>query len=185
MSTLGEAVARPSPTVSTLAFSADWYRRELERVFGRCWQFVGHESIIPRNGDFVASYMAEDPVIVQRGQDGKVRVFLNRCPHRGNLLCVHDRGNSPSFVCSYHAWTFTDGELTGVPRLRDSYHGELDRKRLGLVEARCQVYGGLVFACWDAGAVSLDERREVGVRGRDVDDRRGDQGGVAAAGRRG
>ena len=156
MGTLADAISRQSSAVDTRAFTADLYRRELERVFGRCWLFVAHDSLIPRHGDYVASYMGEDPVIVQRGRDGRVRVFLNRCPHRGNLLCVHDRGNCSSFVCSYHAWTFTDGELTGVPRLRDSYHGKIDRSKLGLAEARCAVYGGLIFACWDASTPALD-----------------------------
>src|SRR5262249_52602672 len=109
------------------------------------------------NGDYVASYMAEDPVIVQRGRDGKIRVYLNRCRHRGNLLCVHDRGNTRSFVCSYHAWTYTDGHLTGVPRSRDFYRGEIDHSKLGLIEAKVQVYGGLIFACWDANVMSLDD----------------------------
>jgi len=156
MTTLEQAIGRPNRSVDPLAFSRDWYPQELERVFRRSWMFVAHESLIPNSGDYVASYMAEDPVIVQRGRDGKIRVYLNRCRHRGNLLCVHDRGNTQSFVCSYHAWTYTDGELTGVARSRDVYHGELDRSNLGLVGAKVQVYGGLIFACWDAGVMSLD-----------------------------
>ncbi|AMN41257.1 aromatic ring-hydroxylating oxygenase subunit alpha [Rhodoplanes sp. Z2-YC6860] len=157
MSTLAEAAGRTGVSVPPAAFSEDLYKQELERVFGRSWLFVGHESLIPRNGDYLASYMGEDPVIVQRDRTGRVRVYLNRCRHRGNLLCVHDRGHAPSFVCSYHAWTYTDGALTGVPRLREEYRGEIDRSKLGLVEARAQVYGGLVFANWDAGAPSLDD----------------------------
>jgi phenylpropionate dioxygenase-like ring-hydroxylating dioxygenase large terminal subunit len=157
MSTLAEAISRPSPSTSNQAFSADWYERELERVFGRSWLFVGHDSLIPRNGDYFTSYMGQDPVIVQRGQDGKVRVFLNRCRHRGNLLCVLDRGNEQAFVCSYHAWTYADGKCIGVSRSRDAYRGEIDKSNLGLIEAKTQVYGGLVFACWDSGVMSLDE----------------------------
>ena len=157
MSTLVEAVDRSDPSVDPRAFSRDCYQRELERVFGRSWLFVGHELLIPGKSDYLASYMAQDPVIVQRDREGKVRVYLNRCRHRGNLLCVHDRGNAPSFVCAYHAWTYSDGKLTGVPGARDAYHGELDRGGLGLVEARVQVYGGLIFACWDAGAAALDD----------------------------
>jgi len=157
MSTLEEAISRAHRSVNPLAFSRDWYRHELERVFRRSWMFVAHDSLIPRNSDYVASYMAEDPVIVQRGRDGKIRLYLNRCRHRGNLLCVHDRGNAPAFVCSYHAWTYTDGKLTGVPNTRDFYHGELDRSQLGLVEAKVEVYGGLIFACWDVNAVSLND----------------------------
>jgi phenylpropionate dioxygenase-like ring-hydroxylating dioxygenase large terminal subunit len=157
MSTLAEAIGRADRSVDPLAFSRDWYRRELERVFRRSWMFVAHESLIPNNSDYVASYMAEDPVIVQRGRDGKIRIYLNRCRHRGNLLCVHDRGNAPSFVCSYHAWTYTDGALAGVPGLRDVYRGEIARSQLGLVEAKVAVYGGLIFASWDGGIGSLDE----------------------------
>ena len=156
MSTLAEAVDPLPGSMSPLPFLEERYKQELERVFRRSWIFVGHESLIPNNSDYFTSYMAEDPVIVQRGHDSKVRVYLNRCRHRGNLVCVHDRGNERSFVCSYHAWTYTDGALTGVPGLRDAYRGEVDRGKLGLIEARTTVYGGLIFACWDAGAVSLE-----------------------------
>ncbi|MDB5795988.1 MAG: angular dioxygenase large subunit [Noviherbaspirillum sp.] len=157
MSTLAEAIGRNRPTVSPDAFSPERYQAELDRVFRRSWLFVGHDSLIQKNGDFFASYMAEDPVIVQRDQSGKVRVFLNRCRHRGNLLNVYDRGNAPSFTCSYHGWCFTDGELTGVPFVRDAYCGEIDRANLGLIEPKVQVYGGLIFACWEHGVAPLDE----------------------------
>jgi len=157
MVTLLEATKTPAALVSPLAFADERYREELERVFRRSWLFVGHESLIPKVSDYFTSYMAEDPVIVQRGKDEKVRVFLNRCRHRGNLVCVRDRGNEQSFVCSYHAWTYTDGELTGVPHLRDGYRGEIERENLGLIQAETRVYGGLIFASWEPAIVSLDE----------------------------
>jgi phenylpropionate dioxygenase-like ring-hydroxylating dioxygenase large terminal subunit len=155
MATLVEA-ATNRHSVPALAFSDHWYKRELERVFGQSWLFVGHDSLLPKRHDYFASYMAEDPVIVQRDSKGNVRVYLNRCRHRGSTLCVHDRGNAQSFICGYHAWTYTDGELTGVPRARDGYHGEIDRSKLGLVEAKVQVYGGLIFASWDGGIAPLE-----------------------------
>lgn len=153
MTTLAEATDKAVPLVTPLAFSEDRYREELESVFRKSWLFVGHESLIPKNSDYFVSYMAEDPVVVQRGSDGNIRVFLNRCRHRGNLLCVNDRGNEPSFVCSYHAWTYTDGALTGVPHMREVYRGEIDRANLGLIQAETQVYGGLIFACWEPNGV--------------------------------
>ena len=47
MSTFPEAVSRSGHSVQPASFSADLYKRELERVFGRSWLFVGHESLVP------------------------------------------------------------------------------------------------------------------------------------------
>jgi phenylpropionate dioxygenase-like ring-hydroxylating dioxygenase large terminal subunit len=78
------------------------YAREIEAVFGTAWLFVGHDSAIPNSGDFVSNFMGNDPVIVVRDQAGAVGVYLNRCRHRGNKVCLHDSGTTKSFRCAYH-----------------------------------------------------------------------------------
>lgn len=157
-STEAVALDRKAGTLGPEVFSDELYEREMERVFGRCWLLLGHDSIIPNTHDYFASFMGEDPVIVQRDATGNVRVYLNRCRHRGNAVCVYDRGNAPAFTCSYHGWNYADGKLTGLPLSREAYFGELDMATLGLIEPpKVQVYGGLVYACWDPGAASLDE----------------------------
>ena len=83
------------------------YEMELERVFGRSWLVVAHESQVPGPGDFLTSYMAEDPVIVIRQKDGSVKVLLNQCRHRGMKLCRVDAGRTRGFICSYHGWDTT------------------------------------------------------------------------------
>ncbi len=134
----------------------DIYAQELEQVFGRCWLFTAHESQISKPNDFTAAYMGEDPVLVTRDSRGKVHTFLNMCRHRGNRICRADSGNAPSFMCTYHGWTFaTDGKLVGVPGYKEAYFEELDRSQWGLVEAPVQTYKGLVFANWDTKAPSL------------------------------
>ena len=153
-----KAIDRKGGTIRQDVFSEEWYEREIECIFGRSWLFVGHESAIPNKGDYFASYMGEDPVIAQRDATGKVRVYLNKCRHRGNAVCVHDRGNARAFTCSYHGWTYADGKLTGVPLAREAYLNELDTSNLGLIELpKVKVHGGLIFACWYADVASLDE----------------------------
>jgi 3-phenylpropionate/trans-cinnamate dioxygenase subunit alpha len=135
------------------------YEEEQRQVFARCWLFLCHDSQVPLPGDFFTTTMGEDPVLVVRDSSGQVRAFLNVCRHRGNRLCRADSGNAASFTCAYHGWTYgNDGRLTGVPYLKEAYHGELERERWGLVPvAQLDNYKGLWFATFDPEAPTLRE----------------------------
>lgn len=137
----------------------DVYRLELERIFGRVWLFVAHESELEHEGSFVVRQMGEQSVIVARGDDGEVRVFLNACRHRGMKLTCEDRGVTSYWRCPYHGFTFANhGNFMGTPFERAAYPPDgLDRDRLRLIEARCDTYAGLIFATWDKDGESLPE----------------------------
>lgn len=133
------------------------YVHEMKSIFAHAWLFVGHDSMIPKNGDFVTNYMGDDPVILCRDKAGATKVYINRCRHRGNKVCLYDKGNARSFRCSYHGWTYDlDGALAGLPQL-EAYGESFDRAQHGLASAaRVASYRGLIFATWDEHAPSLE-----------------------------
>ena len=135
------------------------YREEQEKVFGRAWQFIGHDSLVPNPNDFFLTYMGEDPVILTRDAKGEVHAFLNMCRHRGNRVARADDGNAKNFMCTYHGWTYSsEGKLVSVPGLQEAYYGELDVDKLGLVSvAQLSIYAGFIFATWDPEAPSFEE----------------------------
>jgi phenylpropionate dioxygenase-like ring-hydroxylating dioxygenase large terminal subunit len=142
--------------ISNEVFSASAHADEMKHIFGRCWLFVAHDTMIPEPGDYITNLMGADQVVVQRDKSGKVRVYLNKCLHRGAELCLYESGNSRSFTCSYHGWTYDDGQLVAVPFSKQAYLDELDRSKLKLIEAQVGQFGGLIFAAWDP-VTSLDD----------------------------
>jgi phenylpropionate dioxygenase-like ring-hydroxylating dioxygenase large terminal subunit len=130
---------------------------ELERIFHRGWVFVGHDSEIPRRGDFVTRHVGTEPVIMVRGKDGAISVLINRCMHRGTLVCPADRGNARTFSCPYHGWTYDmSGALLGVPY--PGGYSAFDKSAHGLTRApRVSGYRGFVFASLSGKGSSLAE----------------------------
>ena len=146
-------------------FDDEVYRREQERVFEGAWLPVGHEDMVRNPGDYVTNYMGEVPVIVVRDRTGTIRVLVNKCRHRGNEVCLFDRGNVRAFTCSYHGWTYsTDGRLVSVPEERELYDGALEKERWGLEEAAVVNFHGLVFATLNRSAPSFEDWLGADVR---------------------
>ena len=133
------------------------YDGEMAKIFGRAWLMIGHESLVPQVNDFFHTYMGEDPVILTRDSQGRLHALLNMCRHRGNRVVRCDDGNARHFMCTYHGWTYAnDGALEYVPGESEAYYNALDRSSLGLIEARVDIYAGIVFATWAADAPSLE-----------------------------
>src|SRR4029450_6929342 len=69
------------------------FELEMERIFGRAWLLLGHESQIRNPGDYFPTRMGREPVLVVRKSQEEVSVLVNRCAHRGSMVCAEGRGN--------------------------------------------------------------------------------------------
>ncbi len=136
------------------------FELEMQRLFGRAWLVLGHESQIPSAGDFFTTRMGREPVIVTRHADGSVKVLINRCAHRGSTVCEEARGHRSEFVCPYHGWTYRgDGSLRFVP-LAAGYGPDFEAKKsaLGLPQVpRVAAYRGFLFASLADDGPPLEE----------------------------
>lgn len=133
---------------------------EKERLFGRAWTFVGHESEIPHDGDYVVRRVLDDSFIIARDSDGTVRALFNMCLHRGMQVCRAEMGNASNFRCPYHGWTYrNDGRLTGLPFHREAYGGDegFAKDQTLLPAPNFASYNGLLFISLDGGAEPLHD----------------------------
>lgn len=131
---------------------------EMERIYGRAWIYLGHESQVRTPGAFFTTRIGRHRLIVTRHSDGRIHALHNRCPHRGAELCPEPRGHTPRFICPYHAWTFNGaGELVGVPH-SGGYDADFRERRstLGLERVpRVDSYQGFIFGSLAADGPTL------------------------------
>jgi phenylpropionate dioxygenase-like ring-hydroxylating dioxygenase large terminal subunit len=127
------------------------FERELTQIFEKVWIYCGHQTQVPKPGDYWTVQIGRQPMVMVRGEDGAIHVLYNRCPHRGAMICANRFGNvGRTFTCSYHSWSFhLDGSVETIP-LAHGYDGTRlmrDPKQCGMKPAaRVDSYRGFVFA---------------------------------------
>ena len=148
---------RPDHVHGSIYTDPDIFQLELDRIWRSGWVYVGHTSAVPQPTDYVMKSIGPEPILMTRDREGRIHLLHNRCPHRGNRVCMTDKGQARSFTCPYHGWTFgNDGSLKGYP-FPSGYEG-VDRKDLGLGRvARVGIYKGFVFGCLSAEGITLEE----------------------------
>jgi carnitine monooxygenase subunit len=152
--------------VETSSTASDWDRRglpgwtyhnqalhelEVEELFLRHWQVVGHINDVAKPGDYLALDLGNERAFVVRGQDGALRAFHNLCRHRGSRIVTGTSGQCKNaMVCPFHGWVYNlDGTLRGAAR-PDSYPN-LDKHEFGLRTVEMEVWMGFIFIRFKPG----------------------------------
>lgn len=135
------------------------YELEKEKIFGRTWQFLAHESELKEPNSYVTRWMVDDPILVVRTKSGEIKAFLNSCSHRGVHLCTADFGNKKTFTCPYHGWSYNnDGELIGVVAGNKVFGEEMEKDKWGLRPVpKIEIYQGMIFGNLDPNAMPLED----------------------------
>ena len=132
-----------------------FYRREVERVFKRHWQFVGREEQLAETGKYLCFDGPAGPLVVLRDEQGELRAYANSCRHRGARL-LQGQGTCKRIVCPYHSWAYRlDGRLQGAPGMQQSIGFKLED--FPLLELPLSSWGGFVFVHHQTSPPDFDQ----------------------------
>jgi len=128
-------------------FGEECHARERERIFQRCWLFVGRIEEIPAPSGYIVRDIEvcnASILIVRQDTGDSLTAFHNVCRHRLNKLVYDNRGRAARFVCRYHGWTYErTGSLHHIPDEQGFY--DIDKKDCGLVPVAVDVWRGFIF----------------------------------------
>ena len=132
------------------------FELEKETVFSRSWQVAARVDQLGKPGDYVTIDIADEPIVVVRGSDNRVRAFFNACRHHAAAVMTEPQGNAPQMRCPYHGWTYSlEGELKGTP----DFSGvcDFDRANNGLIPIESDLWEQWVLVRIDRGQNESDE----------------------------
>ncbi|WP_042350684.1 aromatic ring-hydroxylating oxygenase subunit alpha [Bacillus massiliigorillae] len=131
-------------------------QEEMENIFSKSWQLVGHVSQVETIGQFFTTEVAGEPLIIVRGNDDVIRAFYNVCPHRATKLEKKESGKKKILQCGYHGWTFhLDGQLNKAPNFRGDDLACVNNRCLRSV--RMDIQESLIFVNLDDDCKPLSE----------------------------
>ena len=139
------------------------YALEQQRIFrGPVWNYLCLEIDIPNAGDYKTTTVGEIPVVVTRDENGDLHAMVNRCAHKGALVCLRERGNAKAMTCVYHSWSYDlRGRLKGIA-FRNGLNGkggmpdDFDPAKHRLEPLRVEAFCGLVFGTFSEETPSVE-----------------------------
>ncbi|HYO92055.1 MAG TPA: SRPBCC family protein [Pyrinomonadaceae bacterium] len=153
-----ENLARASTLPASRYTDPRFLEEEKAKVFSRTWQLVGRSEQVKEPGQYFTAMAGDEPVLIVRGMDEKLRAFSNVCRHRAGPV-AEGAGARKSFRCGYHGWTYAlDGRLVHTPEF-DRVEN-FKREENCLPEFRVEAWGALLFVNLDMEAEPLRQTLE-------------------------
>lgn len=146
-----------------LLHDPDIYKLEQQRIFrGPVWTYVGLDAELKEPGDYKTTFIGDAPVVIVRNAAGGFDGFVNRCAHRGSVVCTEAFGKGAKrFVCPYHAWVYDlEGNLKSVA-FQHGVQGQgglppdFDFKKNGLEKLHVDTFARMIFATFSKDAPPL------------------------------
>ena len=132
---------------------------ERDRIFNRCWLYLGHETELAGPNDFVTRNVGGKELIFNRDRKGQFHAFFNTCPHRGAMVEREARGNALGFKCFYHGWAFNNNGNFATRMQPGRYPEDFNHDGCANLKEvpKLAEYRGFYFINYDAGAVSRED----------------------------
>ncbi len=130
---------------------------EVDTLFRPNWMLVGHQSDIPKAGDYLTFDAFSERVLVVRDATGEINAFHNVCRHRGGRLVVDDAGHCDrALVCPFHGWSYSfEGQLRAVPAA--GTFKDLNKADISLAAVEIEIWSGFIFIRLEPGEQSVAE----------------------------
>ena len=146
-------LAQASTLPAKVYCDADVAGRERQAIFRSYWQYVAHESQLPKPGSSLFVDLAGVPIVILRTRDG-LHAYEAVCRHRAGPLVACHAGVKDFLRCRYHGWSYGhDGVLINATEMQGCEQFDAGAVRLPAVEIAS--LRGLIFARLTAGPTSF------------------------------
>ena len=149
-------LAEATPLPPRIYVDPDVFAAERERIFRQEWLPAGVQDQLRHRGDYFTVDIAGQPLVVLHDENGTIRTFYRVCRHRSALI-VEGKGNTKTFQCPYHCWTYDlSGQLVSAPDMHKT--SAFRKEDIRLVEVQTELWNGIIMINFDARAAPLAPR---------------------------
>jgi choline monooxygenase len=130
-------IKKASTLPSEFYRSEDVYQAAKEKIFTKCWHFIGDTDLVKIPGSVypftILEGYVDEPLILTRDSEDKIHCLSNVCTHRGNIL-IENPDNLRVMQCRYHGRRFDlNGCFKSMPECEDAENFPTEKDNLSKV----------------------------------------------------